>query len=334
MHFGEPLEMKMDRGGDDDDVDNLMTGEDSSLLAPDPRLRTSFPGVQDTPLLSKVLSCLFCPLVSTFGCGGCFQLSERQHAAVLYFGQYVGSVQDPGIHFLLPCGRELRMISTATRTMDMKDLKVVDLRGNPVIVSAVVTFEATSARKARVDVQNPWPNATWAPYTVSGTYLQLQAQAVLKQITSQFPYEAPPGYPSLQTEGIHISEKLVSTLQGRVAVTGARILSFDLVDLSYAPEIAGNMLVRQQAAALVDARRLIVEAAVDMTHTAIESLEAKGRPIDESTKNAIATNLLTVICSNESVRPVVNTNDGARRSAGADESAYLAARLNAMHTEG
>jgi len=302
--------MKIDRfGDDDDDRENPAKGK-ADLLEPDPRLRTSFPGIVDAPFLSQALSCIFCPLVCTFACGGCFQLSERQHAAVLYFGKYVGSVQEPGVHFLLPCGRELRTMSTATRTMDMKDLKIVDLRGNPVIVSAVVTFEATSARKARVDVQNPWPNATWAPYTVSGTYLQLQAQAVLKQVTSQFPYEAPPGYPSLQTEGSHITEMLVKSLQERVAVTGAKILSFDLVDLSYAPEIAAHMLVRQQAAALVDARRLIVEAAVDMTHTAIESLEAKGRPIDEETKNSIASNLLTVICSNESVKPVVNTNGG------------------------
>jgi hypothetical protein len=192
--------------------------------------------------------------------------------------------------------------------MDMKGLKVVDMRGNPVIVSAVVTFEATSARRARVDVQNPWPNATWAPGISHGTYLELQAQAVLKQVTSQFPYEAPLGQASLQTEGAHITDMLVHSLQKRVCVTGARIISFDLVDLSYAPEIAAHMLVRQQAAALVDARKLIVDAAVDMTHDAIHNLEAKGRTLDEATKNSIATNLLTVICSNESVRPVINTD--------------------------
>ena len=326
----------MDRGRDDDSdsAPKSLMSDDGTLLAPDPRVRTAFPGIVDAPLLSQALSCIFSPFVCTFGCCGCFQLSERQHAAVLYFGKYIGSVQDPGVHFLLPCGRELRTMSTATRTMDMKDLKVVDLRGNPVIVSAVVTFEASSARKARVDVQNPWPNASWDPYKSSGTYLQLQAQAVLKQVTSQFPYEAPPGYPSLQTEGKHITEMLVKSLQSRVAVTGARILSFDLVDLSYAPEIAAHMLVRQQAAALVDARRLIVEAAVDMTHTAIESLEAKGRPIDEYTKNSIASNLLTVICSNESVRPVVNTNDGGRRPANDDAAETALRRMHNMMNDG
>ena len=147
--------------------------------------------------------------------------------------------------------------------------------------------------------------------------------------------KASPGYPSLQTEGKHITEMLVQSLQSRVAVTGARIMSFDLVDLSYAPEIASHMLVRQQAAALVDARKIIVEAAVDMTHTAIESLEAKGRPIDDQTKNGIASNLLTVICSNESVRPVVNTNSGSNRNASNEDVAVsaMAMRMRMQNNE-
>ncbi|KAL3904932.1 MAG: hypothetical protein SGARI_004692 [Bacillariaceae sp.] len=197
--------------------------------------------------------------------------------------------------------------------MSMKGLKVVDSRGNPVMVSAVVTFEPTSAKKARIDVQNPWPNPSWGfsmiRTTPNGTvtsssagapgtaFLELQAEAVLKQVTSQFPYEAPDGQPSLQTEGSHISHELISKLQARVLVTGAKILSFDLVDLSYASEIAQAMLVRQQAAALVDARKLIVQAAVDMTTTAVNQLEQKmdrGQPLPDAVRNRLCTNLLTV----------------------------------------
>lgn len=90
--------------------------------------------------------------------------------------------------------------------------------------------------------------------------------------------------------------------------TGARILSFDLVDLSYAPEIAQAMLVRQQAAALVDARKLIVKAAVDMTISAVKSLEAQmdeGRKLPNEVKDRICTNLLTVVCSSEAVTPTL-----------------------------
>jgi regulator of protease activity HflC (stomatin/prohibitin superfamily) len=251
------------------------------------------------------LCCL--PLTILLCCGGLFVLNEKQESAVLYYGKYVGSVSTPGIHALPPCGMEMRMISTATRTVDMKNLKVVDRRGNPVIVGAVVTFVATSPKKARIDVQDPWPNASWQPAVSSGTYLQLQAQAVLKQVTSQFPYEAPDGEPSLQTEGAHITQMLVTTLQQRVNNTGAKILSFDLVDLSYAPEIAQSMLLRQQAIALVEARQLIVEAAVDMTHSAVERLQAKrGSPLSNDAIERISTNLLTVVCSNEAVTPTVS----------------------------
>lgn len=298
--------MNRDGLGTDDDYKEI-----ALILAPDPVLHTDFTGclVAPIPVLSKIMTCIWLPAFSICECGQCCIncIPERTHAAVLYYGKYVGSIQEPGIHFTWPCGRELRTISTATRTMDMKDLKIVDLRGNPVIVSAVVTYEATSARRARVDVGNPWPNASWNPGASSGTYLQLQAQAVLKQVVSQFPYEAPNGLPSLQTEGAHISDSLIQSLQKRVNITGAKISSFDLVDLSYAPEIAAHMLVRQQAAALVDARRVIVRAAVDMTHDAIEQLNVKGLSIDESTQNKIISNLLTVICSNEAVKPVVHT---------------------------
>ena len=274
---------------------------------------TSCLGCLDVPLSVVALNACCLPFYIFPCCLGCFVLKERQHAAVLYFGRYRGSVQTPGVHFLPPLGLEIRGISTATRTMDMKNLKVVDSRGNPVIVSAVVTFVATSARKARIDVNNPWPNASWNPNVTSGTFLQLQAQAVLKQVTSLFPYESPAGLPSLQTEGAHITAMLVEKLQERVNVTGAKIMSFDLVDLSYAPEIAQCMLLRQQAVALVDARKLIVDAAVDMTDTAIVNLQAKRRarlgeatPLRLETEERICTNLLTVICSNEAVKPMVS----------------------------
>ena len=136
--------------------------------------------------------------------------------------------------------------------------------------------------------------------------MQLQAQAVLKQVTSLFPYEAPIGEPSLQTEGAHISAMLIARLQKRVSIAGAKITSFDLVDLSYAPEIASAMLVRQQASALVDARKLIVQAAVEMTHQAVEDLEAKsGKPMSTEMRERTCSNLLTVVCSSEAVTPTL-----------------------------
>ena len=297
--------------GFEDDEEGSNEDLDAVHLEPDPKINTMFPGTWGAPTLANLFALTLSPIYFTLQCAGCFTLKEKEQAAVLYFGKYTGTVSEPGVHFLNPFCMEMRTVSTAMRTMDMKNLKVVDSRGNPVIVSAVVTFEATSARKARIDVNNPWPGATWQPHVLAGTFLQLQAQAVLKQVTSKFPYEAPEGEPSLQTEGKHITELLVNKLQHRVDVAGAKILSFDLVDLSYAPEIAQSMLLRQQAAALVDARKLIVQAAVDMTHDAIETMHSqKGRSLSVETEDRIITNLMTVICSHEGVTPTVSMDDG------------------------
>jgi len=299
-------------------------------LESDPLIDSSCPGCLNVSPLATLASIVCFPF-SILLCCGLQVVPERRHAAVLVFGKYSGSVQSPGIHCLPPCFVEWRYISTATRTINMKDLKVLDRRGNPAVISAVVTFVPTSAKKARIEVQEPWPNAsedTWGFPTTSSsstdresrlvraftkenvsdsrTFLQLQAQAVLKQVASMFPYEAPAGEPSLQTEGAHLSEMLIQKLQGRVNIAGAKILSFDLVDLSYAPEIASAMLVRQQASALVDARKLIVKAAVDMTTQAVENLEANtGRELSAEARDRTCTNLLTVICSNEAVTPTL-----------------------------
>lgn len=308
-------------------------------LETDPLIDSTCPGCLNVSPLATLASIVCFPF-SILLCCGLQVVPERRHAAILVFGKYRGSVQSPGIHCLPPCFAEWRYISTATRTMNMKDLKVLDRRGNPVVISAVVTFVPTSAKKARVEVQEPWPNAsedTWGfPTASSGsanresrlvralskesasssrTFLQLQAQAVLKQVASMFPYEAPAGEPSLQTEGAHLSEMLIQKLQQRVNIAGAKILSFDLVDLSYAPEIASAMLVRQQASALVDARKLIVQAAVDMTTQAVTNLEANtGKELSAEARDRTCTNLLTVICSNEAVTPTLPMAGGSSSS--------------------
>lgn len=278
------------------------TGEfEVVYLDKDPDIDTTCPGCLQVSGLGSLLSFVCLPITILMNCG-LVTVPEKTHVSVLYFGKYKGSIQEPGIHWLMPIGAELQYLSTATRTMNMDDIKVLDSRGNPVIVSAVVTFQPTSAKKARIDVENPFPDGRG-----NETFLELQAKAVLKQVTSMFPYEAPKGEASLQTEGAHISEMLISRLQRRAGVAGARIMSFDLVDLSYAPEIAGAMLVRQQAGALVDARKLIVEAAVDMTHQAVADLEAKtGRPMSAEMRERTCSNLLTVVCSSEAVTPTLN----------------------------
>mmetsp|Transcript_55986 Transcript_55986/g.162219 ORF Transcript_55986/g.162219 Transcript_55986/m.162219 type:complete len:291 (+) Transcript_55986:59-931(+) len=244
------------------------------------------------PGLSQAVACCCC--LNVFQCfGWCSSVDQNEQKAVLYWGKYHGTLGSPGMYCINPWGRELRTVSTKFNTMELKDLKVVEARGNPIIVSGVVTYSLSSARKAAVDVENPLD------------YVRLQATAALKQVAGRYPYTAAPGQPSLQTEGAALAGELVHLVSQKVAVVGALVQNFELVDLSYAPEIAQTMLVKQQAEALVEARRLIVGSAVDMAHHALEQLQSRGGQLSDATRERVTSNLLTVICSNAPATPVV-----------------------------
>jgi len=259
----------------------------STMQEADPSLRD-----QCGPSLSKAGMCVcfwnpFCWLA------WCTKVNQSDQAAVMYWGKYEGTLREPGLYCVNPMGRELRTTSTRCATLELKDIKVLDAKGNPVVISGVVTYAITSAKKACVDVERPYE------------FIRLQATTAMKQVASRYPYSAPMGQASLQTETQEISAELVRVLQSKTSITGAQVFNFELVDLSYAPEIAQVMLVRQQAEALVEARRLIVGASVDMAQQAVAQLEAKGGNLSDSTKERIMSNLLTVICSHNPASPTV-----------------------------
>lgn len=260
----------------------------SGGVAPDPQLHGLIVG----PGLSKGLACLCCPNVLQYF-GWCSKVDTNEQKAVLYWGQYYGTLSEPGMYCMNPWGREMRSVSSKYDTLELKDIKVVDARGNPVIVSGVVTFAFNSAKRASIDVDRPQQ------------YIRLQATAAMKQVAGRYPYSAAPGQPSLQTEGSTISSELVRELQQKVSIAGAVVHNFELVDLSYAREIAQVMLVKQQAEALIEARRLIVGSAVDMAQQAISQLESKGVPLSDGARERVTSNLLAVICSHNSATPTV-----------------------------
>jgi len=263
-----------------------------SMQEADPPLRDSC-----GPSLSKAGMCL-CFWNPICWCGFCTKVNQSDEAAVLFWGRYEGTLREPGLYFVNPMGRELRVTSTRRATLDLKDIKVLDAKGNPVVISGVVTYAITSAKKACVDVERP------------NEFIRLQATTAMKQVASRYPYSASPGQASLQTETQEISSELVRLLQSKTSVAGAQVYNFELVDLSYAPEIAQVMLVRQQAEALVEARRIIVGASVDMAQQALAQLEAKGKNLSDSTREQIITNLLTVICSHNPATPTIPLQSG------------------------
>jgi len=244
------------------------------------------------PALSQAACCIcsFNPL-TCLGC--CTKVDQNEQKALLFWGKYHGTLAEPGIYLVNPCGRELRSASTKFATLELKDIKVVDAKGSPVVVSGVVTYAVASAKKACIDVESPQ------------NYLRLQSTAALKHVTGRYPYSTPEGRGSLQTEGPAISAELVNILQEKVSIAGILVRNFEIVDLSYASEVAQVMLVKQQAEALVEARRLIVSSAVDMAHQAVMQLESKGASLSEEGRERMTSNLLAVICSHSTTTPTV-----------------------------
>lgn len=210
-----------------------------------------------------------------------------------FFGEYHGTLAAPGLYCVNPCGRELQIVSTQTVALELDAVKVADGNGNPLILSGVVTFVVADPAKAALNVAAVKP------------FVTKQSHAVLKRIASRFPYEAPDGGPSLKTEAVTLSGEMVAELQDRCAVAGVQIVRFDLADISYAPEIAPAMLVRQQALALVDARHTIVAGAVQIVAGAVEGLAKVGLSLSGAERSRVVNNLLTVISGHTAVQPVI-----------------------------
>jgi len=182
-------------------------------------------------------------------------------------------------------------VSTRIQTAEVAKTTVLDARGSPIVIGAVVTYRFVNAVQAAFGVRNP------------EAYVSRQALAVLKHIASHYPYESEEGI-SLHSETAEIREELIRVLQEKVHRTGARIISYELTDLQYAPEIAQGMLMRQQAQALIEARKYIVVGAVDIVNGAVEQLIHNGLPMSLADKGRLVSNLLTIMCGDSRVQPV------------------------------
>lgn len=248
-------------------------------------------------LLVVGLTILFPPLLLL----GFFIVNPREEIVVVRFGKYQGTITAQGIRWIHPVGRKLHRISTRDATLNLPRETVVELNGNPIHISAVVVYRVENTYKAALDVEN------------YHNFLQDQAGAVVKRVASRFPYEsADEARPCLKKESDLVTQQLVEELQSVVAPAGVRVLGVKLNDLTYAPEIAQAMLMRQQAMALIDARKTIVEGAVEIVRDAVERLQAAGLEVKAAERDALVSNLLVVLCSGEKAQPVLQVQAGSR----------------------
>ncbi|MES1911318.1 MAG: hypothetical protein MHM6MM_003766 [Cercozoa sp. M6MM] len=261
-----------------------------------------YPGedeVETSLACPSTLACALSCLMPLAWCTACTVVPEKEERVLLTYGKYFATIKQPGCYIVNPCGTAEITVSTAAATADLNTVKVADAKGNPLMISAIVTYRFENTKLTALNVDQ----ATF--------FVRSQALATLKRVASQYPYESRhPGEPSLKTEATQIQRQLVAGLQRRVDVAGARVLAFDLTDLAYAPEIAKAMLIRQQAEALVDARKIVVEGAVDIARGAVDGLQSNGIEFDARERARLVSNLLVVITSDSSATPTVPLDTG------------------------
>ncbi|MBA4031055.1 MAG: hypothetical protein C0478_09205 [Planctomyces sp.] len=242
---------------------------------------------------------IFFPPILLFGF---IVVNPRQEIVVLRFGKYLTTLKTEGIRWIHPVGRSLQRISTRDTTHNLETETVVEKNGNPVLISAVVIYRVEDTIKAALDV---------ADYH---RFLSDQAGAVVKRVSSLFPYEsADASIACLKKESDVVTAEYVRELQEAVNPAGIRVLGVRLNDLTYAPEIAQAMLMRQQAMALIDARKTIVEGAVEIVKDAVSQLQAAGFDLDAGDRDQLISNLLVVLCSGERAQPVLSVQSGGKK---------------------
>ena len=250
-------------------------------------------------LLSLVLGILFLPLTLL---GSWVVVAPQEERLVLIWGQLRKVLKKQGLSFINMWGRRMITITTKRQAMEIHKTTVADHNGNPIIIAGVCTYEVVDSVKAALSVED------------YQSFIRTQAVAVLKQVGSKYPYESPDGH-CLKSEAAVIAQEMVGVLQEKVEIAGVRVLSFELSDLSYAPEIAQSMLVRQQAQALISARQIVVEGAVGIVHDAMNLLTQKGVTLDAADRARITGNLLAIICGEAKVQPTFSIQDSSGNTA-------------------
>lgn len=222
-------------------------------------------------------------------------VNPNEAIVTTFFGDYIGTMKQNGLRWVNPFYTK-KKISLRARNLNGQTLKVNDKMGNPIDIAAVVVWQVADTTKALFSVDD---------YTL---FVQIQSEAAVRHLANSHAYDnAEDGEVTLRDNTGHINDVLEVELNERLARAGVTIIEARISHLAYAPEIAGAMLQRQQASAVVAARRQIVDGAVGMVEMALARLaENNVVTLDEERKAAMVSNLLVVLCGEKNVSPVVN----------------------------
>jgi regulator of protease activity HflC (stomatin/prohibitin superfamily) len=225
---------------------------------------------------------------------GFFIVEPNGSKVLILFGTYKGTVKLNGFHWANPFTVR-RAVSLRTRTFNSEKLKVNDHVGNPIEIAAVIVWRVADTYNASFEVDK------------YEDFVLIQSETAIRQLAQSYPYDADDDTESLRRNTTEVSEHLMEQLQDRLTQAGVTVMEARLSHLAYAPEIAGAMLRRQQAAAVIAARARIVDGAVGMVQMALRHLEEQHTVVlDDERKAAMVSNLLVVLCSEQAANPVIN----------------------------
>lgn len=226
---------------------------------------------------------------------GFFMVQPNQAKVMTFFGSYVGTVKANGLRWTIPFFIR-KSISLRVRNFESNQMKVNDNHGNPIEIATVVVWSVDDTAEASFEVDD---------YI---SFVNIQSESALRNMAISYPYDQHEGDEiALRSHPQEVSEALKIEIQDRLGKAGVKVHEARISHLAYAQEIANAMLQRQQASAIIAARRLIVDGAVGMVEMALSQLSEKGIvELDEERKAAMVSNLLVVLCSDKSTQPVVN----------------------------
>ncbi|MFE5918492.1 SPFH domain-containing protein [Streptomyces sp. Marseille-Q5077] len=227
---------------------------------------------------------------------GLNMVAPGEARVVQLFGRYRGTIREDGLRWVNPFTSRTK-ISTRVRNHETAVLKVNDAYGNPIELAAVVVWKVEDTAQATFEVDDFLE------------FVSTQTEAAVRHIAIEYPYDAhDEGGLSLRGNAEEITEKLAAELHARVEAAGVQIIESRFTHLAYAPEIASAMLQRQQAGAVVAARRQIVDGAVGMVEAALARISERDIvELDDERKAAMVSNLMVVLCGDRSPQPVLNT---------------------------
>src|SRR5262245_37177232 len=262
------------------------------VLAPIWLVRSAMAGAGWMPITAAALLWLV-----TITCAfGLTIVNPNEARVLLVFGSYAGTLRQPGFWWVHPFALRPR-VSLRVRNFESARLKVNDHAGNPIEIAAVVVWKVVDSAEAVFEVDD-YKN-----------FVQVQTEAAVRNLATGYPYDAHvEGEVALRSHTSEVAARLKTEIQERLTKAGVEVLEARISHLAYAPEIAGAMLRRQQATAIVAARQKFVEGAVGMVEMALEQLSEKNiLTLDDERRAAMVSNMLVVLCSDQHTQPVVNT---------------------------